>query len=467
MGITTDEFASYKLLARELALRGYSVKEENSQDKRQVTFTGPAGESWTTRAAHIAYPFTLQIVKDLSTDKHRATIFASEHGVRVPDTIQIDSADIAHTKLDSFIQKHDKVVVKPLNRSLSVGLTTDVSNKKAITKAIEKAAEYSKKVIVQEQVFGEEVRFAMLNGVAVSALLRQTPRVIGDGLSNIAKLIEKENESRQQIKDSMVTYPLLDAKLIKRKVDLTKIPVSGEVIELSRATMISKGCSVYDVLDRVDSSYVTIAENLTRMLGTGFIVVDIFIKDFTKPANSNNYWFIEFNTSPVLKLFYSCRDGNMHDIVPPLANAIHRSIHSNVTIGSFEEITFPELDDFKTLAKVDTGAFSGALGCSYIKLVKKHGENVLAFSPGKKGTKQYETKNYRKRSVRSSTGHRVTRFLIDTTVAVKGKQYPITLGLADRKDMKFEVLLGRRFLREHNMLVDVRINQEHDTDGET
>lgn len=467
MGIVSDPHASYKLLAQEFKARGYQVAEEIVNGKLYVTYTGPNGEAWTTRAAQISYPFTLQIVKDLSTDKHRATIFAQEHGVTTPDSMLVDVKDVNYEKLDNFLSRHNRVVVKPLNRSLSLGLTTDITSQKNLMSAVDKAAAYSQKVVVQEQVFGEEIRFAMLNGKVVSTLLRRTPRVVGDGVSSIEKLLKLENSSRREIKSSYVQYPVLNEALIKRKIDRRYVPKKGEVIELSRATMISGGCSVYDVLDEVNTTYVKIAEGLARMLGTGFIVADIFVKDFKQPAAPDNYWFIEFNTSPVLKLFYSCRDGSMHDIVPPLVNAIHRRIHSSVTIGSFEEALFPELDNFKTLAKVDTGAFSGALGCSTIELIKRGDDRILQFSPGKKGNKTYETKNFQTRTIRSSTGHRVKRYLIDTTVVIKGKQYPISLGLANRKDMKFEILLGRRFLREHNMLVDVRINQEYDTDGET
>jgi hypothetical protein len=32
--------------------------------------------------------------------------------------------------------------------------------------------------------------------------------------------------------------------------------------------------------------------------------------------------------------------------------------------------------------------------------------------------------------------------------------------------MNYEILIGRRFLRENNILVDVRINKELDSDGD-
>ncbi|MEO5499790.1 MAG: RimK/LysX family protein, partial [Candidatus Saccharimonadales bacterium] len=61
---------------------------------------------------------------------------------------------------------------------------------------------------------------------------------------------------------------------------------------------------------------------------------------------------------------------------------------------------------------------------------------------------------------------RVKRFIIETDLKVQGETYRIKIGLADRSDMRKPVLIGRRFLREHNILVDVRINQEYDDEGE-
>ena len=44
--------------------------------------------------------------------------------------------------------------------------------------------------------------------------------------------------------------------------------------------------------------------------------------------------------------------------------------------------------------------------------------------------------------------------------------HKIRIGLSNRADMNYEVLVGRRFLYENNIIVDVRINQELDIDME-
>lgn len=471
MGIQSDTHASYKLLARELAtIYGYTVSEQTIDGNTVVTFTSPEGNQWVTSASKIVYPFTSKLLSRLSTDKNAATKYVKVENVNVPGTLKIYHDSYELDKIEKFIQKYQKVIVKPLDRSLSLGLTTDISTVEKVKKAIKHAAQYSDALLIQQQVFGEEIRFTVLNGKVVAALLRQTPRVVGDGVSTIQELIDEDNINRCDTVYSLVPYPQIIKEMIRSNLDLTLVAKEGEVVELSRATMISKGCSVYDVLESVDESYLQIVESLVRTLKTNFIVVDLFIEDYTVRANDKNYWFIEFNTSPVLKLFYSCRDANMHDILPGLAKAIHKSIHpmNKAIIGSFEPVTMPEFKVKKSMAKIDTGAYSGALGCSLIEVVGRGKNKLLRFSPGKskKNERVYETTHFIQKKVRSSNGHLADRYLIETTVIIRDKTYPITIGLSDRSDMKHEILIGRKFLRENNLVVDVTVNQQYDTDRE-
>lgn len=126
------------------------------------------------------------------------------------------------------------------------------------------------------------------------------------------------------------------------------------------------------------------------------------------------------------------------------------------TIGSFEKVSFPDFGLFDIVAKIDTGATSGSLHATEIRVVKlKTGEQTLKFLPYGKNPAVY-VKSYRLQGVRSSNGETSLRYAIPTTVVIEGVQYPIRLTLADRTPMKKGVLLGRRFLRRHGFVVDVK-----------
>jgi hypothetical protein len=124
------------------------------------------------------------------------------------------------------------------------------------------------------------------------------------------------------------------------------------------------------------------------------------------------------------------------------------------TIGAFAEVSFPDLGIQNTIAKVDTGALSGALHATNIVVVKlPTGEKALKFTPyGQK--KPARLTAYRRKKVRSSNGALEWRYVIRTTIVIRGVSYPINITLADRSQMMKAVIIGRRFLRRHGFLVD-------------
>lgn len=140
-----------------------------------------------------------------------------------------------------------------------------------------------------------------------------------------------------------------------------------------------------------------------------------------------------------------------------------------MTIGCLEQVTLPELIDEVVWAKVDTGAYSGALHCTDIKVVKRGPEKqpVLQFTPLGNDKLATETTDFLITYVRSSTGHRVRRYVIDTVIKIRGQKLPIRIGLSDRNKMKRPVLIGRRFLRANHILVDVQINHQYDDEGDS
>ena len=129
--------------------------------------------------------------------------------------------------------------------------------------------------------------------------------------------------------------------------------------------------------------------------------------------------------------------------------------------GGLEAVIIPGLG-ITAQAKIDTGAWSGALHCMD---VHKRGD-TLYFTP--LGDKQLATKTieYEERIVRSATGHEVSRYIVPFTLEIKGKTYHTTLGLSDRSMMQREMLLGRKFLIENNILVDVTLTLDDDYEAE-
>jgi hypothetical protein len=129
------------------------------------------------------------------------------------------------------------------------------------------------------------------------------------------------------------------------------------------------------------------------------------------------------------------------------------------TIGHYITVDLPGLGIEDVRAKVDTGAYSGALHATRLREVTdKQGGRHLRFSPLGSPDHTIEVDSYHRRRVKSSNGIISTRYAIDTDVNIAGQVYPITLTLTNRGSMKFPMLLGRNFLRIHGFLIDVGQN---------
>ncbi len=125
-------------------------------------------------------------------------------------------------------------------------------------------------------------------------------------------------------------------------------------------------------------------------------------------------------------------------------------------LGSFEPVSFPEFIKIgQVKAKIDTGAYTGALHCTKITEEETAEGKVLHFSPFDHPEVHMAVTDFVVRYVRSSNGDAENRYFINTTIKLRGETYPIVLSLADRSEMKWPVLIGRRFLRRNNFLVDV------------
>jgi len=118
-------------------------------------------------------------------------------------------------------------------------------------------------------------------------------------------------------------------------------------------------------------------------------------------------------------------------------------------VGRTEKVSFPELGIESTDAKVDTGAYGNAFHVDDI-FIK---ENKLFFVID---DKEYIYDKYKTIVVRNSFGKKQKRFSISTKMILGEKHYKIHISLTNRKKMKYPVLIGRRFLRKFEYMVNVK-----------
>lgn len=130
-------------------------------------------------------------------------------------------------------------------------------------------------------------------------------------------------------------------------------------------------------------------------------------------------------------------------------------------IGRSEKIGLPQFGLKNVEAKIDTGAYGCSMHCSLISVVTEGGKKMLKVIPLRYTDKPYRGEAFLfpysdKKKIKNSFGKVEERYVIKTTVRIFGKDISTEFSLTDRTNMKFSILLGRKFLKK-NFVVDVSL----------
>lgn len=118
-------------------------------------------------------------------------------------------------------------------------------------------------------------------------------------------------------------------------------------------------------------------------------------------------------------------------------------------IGRRKFIDLPELHLYNIEAKIDTGAYTSALHCEKIELQN----NTLCIKVLNNSNWIYFDK-FEKRFIKNSSGLGEERYVIKTLIIIGKRKIRGNLSLTNRAEMKYPVLLGRKFLKGR-FIVDV------------
>lgn len=121
-------------------------------------------------------------------------------------------------------------------------------------------------------------------------------------------------------------------------------------------------------------------------------------------------------------------------------------------IGRSELVSLPEFGITEIEAKIDTGAYRGAIHCKKIEFMEHEGKKSVSFRLLDDSHPEYQEKdviahNYKTVQVTSSNGETEDRVVIETTIILGGQEITAELTLADREAMTYPLLIGRRSIK--------------------
>ena len=132
--------------------------------------------------------------------------------------------------------------------------------------------------------------------------------------------------------------------------------------------------------------------------------------------------------------------------------------HNKITLGALEVCDLPQLEITKLHMRVDTGAQTSSLHVDNIEEFQNNDELWVSFdihpdvhnvdTVVRRKAKVHDT-----RVVKSSSGDKEQRHVIQTSIVLGDQSWPIHLTLTDRSSMTYLMLLGRQAMNGR-ILVD-------------
>jgi D-alanine-D-alanine ligase-like ATP-grasp enzyme len=249
--------------------------------------------------------------KEIQRDKYLTNLMIQRLGLPIPKWQVLDNI----SQIEEVWSSYEKpVVIKPTGltggHGVVVGIETLDKAKEAFKFAKEATQdrvreEWQQKIMIQEQISGEDYRLLVINGHLEIATKRIPAFIVGDGKHTIEELIDITNTDPRRD----VTNPTHTLKPIKideplksyikdQKLTLTSIPKKEQKINVRKVASMSQGGITEDFTDKVSPEIKAIVESIATSIHAFTLGIDVMCKDLSKPLTKDNGAILEVNTMP-------------------------------------------------------------------------------------------------------------------------------------------------------------------------
>ncbi|NOT47770.1 MAG: cyanophycin synthetase [Acidobacteria bacterium] len=255
---------------------------------------------------------TNMIAVDIAGNKHATKTLLGDMGVPVPKGYRIRDIDELE---DTCERVGFPLVIKPLDGNHGKGATVGIKSIEDAQIAWEKAKEYSRWVIVEQQLQGSDFRALVVNNRLIAVAERVPAHVTGDGKQTIQQLIDQTNSDprRGYGHENVLTQIDIDNQTMRciRKAgyELESVLKKGVRLYLKTTANISTGGTAIDLTDEVHPENVFLFERIARIIGLDVAGVDVIAPNVSEPLRENGGGIIEVNAAPGFRMHLSPSEG--------------------------------------------------------------------------------------------------------------------------------------------------------------
>lgn len=172
-----------------------------------------------------------------------------------------------------------------------------------LTRAFEEQAKETTQVMIEQVVQGSVYRALVINDEIISLVERIPANVVGDGHSTLKELINRKN-ARARAEFETITLGEVERETLKAQgLKLESVIPRGIQVLLRYDATFNTGLQAYEVLDEVDSSYLTEIKRLAEALQLHDGALDIIIPNIYQPYTEQaQLTFLNAHAYPALAL---------------------------------------------------------------------------------------------------------------------------------------------------------------------
>ncbi|MBC6696582.1 cyanophycin synthetase [Hymenobacter puniceus] len=262
---------------------------------------------------------------EVAGNKNRTKAMLKDSGVPVPNGTTVYSEDGLR---DAIEELGFPIVTKPLDGNHGKGATIRIMNWDDAVEGFKAAQKYSRAVIVEQFIQGDDYRMLVVAGKLIAVAKRTPAAVKGDGSSTIQQLIDKVNEDPRRgfghekvltsIKADQHTVDLLK----NQDLTLESVLPAGQEIYLKSTANISTGGTATDVTDLVHPYNLLLAERVAGIVGLDICGIDLLTSDIAIPLNETRGAVIEVNAAPGFRMHISPTEGLPRNVAAPVVDML-------------------------------------------------------------------------------------------------------------------------------------------------
>lgn len=310
-----------------------SIIIEAAKDRNIPVSQGPAGYLILGQGIHqqrisaAMSSNTSCISVNIACDKEDTKSFLESSYLPVPKGSLTDQFSALSSIADQF---KFPLVTKPLSGNHGRNVTCSINSFSELEAGFLHAQETGNKVIIEEEISGDDYRILVVNFKMVAASKRSPALVIGDGISTVMTLVAQENEKegRGEGHENTLTKIQLDAgsdRLLERQnLSRISVPKKGQKVILKQTANLSTGGTAEDVTDLVHPNNQRIAEKAAKIIGLDICGIDVISPDISVPMPDNGGAIIEVNAAPGLRMHQFPTSGKTRNIGKPIIDLMFK-----------------------------------------------------------------------------------------------------------------------------------------------